>query len=102
MSFNFAKTIQNFWHTIVQETEKDVIEYATPAIKYIEANGGKAVLALAEAALTAAVAGTPWATVTATLLASAQGVGIQLAEGAAGAILNFAKANLVAQGTPTA
>lgn len=102
MSFNFVKTIQNLWHTIVQETEKDIIEYATPAIKYIEANGGKAVLALAEAVLAGAAAGTPWAALSTALIASAKVTGIDLAEGAAGAILNFAKTNMVAQGQPTA
>lgn len=94
MSFNFIKTIQNLWHTIVTDSEKEIIDYATPAIKYIEANGGKAVLSLAEAVLAGAVAGTPWATLSASLVASAEAQGMQLAEGAAGVMLNYAQSNL--------
>ena len=97
MSFNFTKTIQNFWHTIVQETQKDVIEYATPALQFVEANGGKMALSLAEGVLVGLAAGTPWATITAALVTTAQAQGIQLAEGAASIILNMAKANLDAK-----
>lgn len=102
MASLFVKKIENFFHDLVNSTEAEIVTYATPAIQYIEANGGKAVLALAEAALAGAAAGTPWATVSATLVTSAEQAGIQLAEGAAGAILNFAKATMVAQGQVTA
>lgn len=99
MSFNFTKVLENFWHTIVQETEKEVIDYATPALKYIEANGGKAILMLAEGVLAGAAAGTPWATLIASLGTAAEAASIQLVEGAAGVVLNYAQSNLVATGT---
>lgn len=102
MSNAILKSIQNIWHHLVSETKTEIIEYATPAIDYIEQNGGKVVLSLAEAVLAGAVGGTPWATLSASLIASAEAAGIQLAEGAAGAVLNFAKANMVAQGKVTA
>lgn len=102
MSNAFVKKIENFLHELVNSAEAEIVTYATPAIQYIEANGGKAVLSLAEAVLAGAVAGTPWATLSASLVTSAEAAGIQLAEGAASAVLNFAKANMVAQGQPTA
>lgn len=102
MSDSILKSIQNIWHVLVSDTKTEIVTYATPAINYIEANGGKAVLALAETVLTGAAAGTPWAVLEAALVPAAETAGITLLEGAAGTILNFAKANLAAQGTPTA
>lgn len=102
MNNAILKSIQNLWHHLVSETKSDIIEYATPAIDFVEQNGGKAVLTLAEAVLMGADVGTPWATLSATLIASAKDAGLQLVEGAAGAILNLVKANLVAQGKATA
>lgn len=102
MSSSILKAIQNAWHLLVNETQAEIVTYATPAIEYIEKNGGTAVLTLAESVLAGAVAGTPWATLSASLVASAETAGIQLAEGAAAAILNFAKSNMVAEGKATA
>lgn len=93
----WVKAAQNFWHAIVHDTQKDVIEYATPAIEYIEKNGGKVVLTLAEGVLTGLASGTPWGTIIASLIATAETQGISLAEGAAGIILNMAKSNLDAK-----
>lgn len=102
MSDSILKNLQNLWHHLVSDTQTEIVAYASPAIKYIEANGGKAILSLAEAVLSGAVAGTPWAVLSASLVASAEAAGIQLLEGAAGTVLNFAKANMTAQGTPAA
>ena len=101
MSFNFVKTLQNFWHTIVTETQKDVIEYGAPAAHVIVENGGKALLAIAEAARTSAAAGTPWAVLKKTVENSAREAGKELAKDAAEIALNSAKASLLAQGKPT-
>lgn len=100
MSTEIIKQIENFLHGLVNSAQTEITDYATPAIKYIEANGGNAVLTLAEAVLAGAVAGTPWATLSASLVASAEAQGIQLLEGAASVALNMAKANLDA--TPAA
>lgn len=97
MSNSVLKAIQNLWHHIVNEAQSEVVEYATPAIEYISKNGGKVILSLAEAVLAAEMAGTPWATIINTLIASAESQGITLAEGAASIILNMAKANLDAK-----
>ena len=101
MSTAIIKEIENFLHGLLQKTEVEVVDYATPAIKFIEANGGKAVLSLAEAILAGAVAGTPWSVLTASLLTSAEAQGIQLAEGAANVVLNYAQSNLLVTGAAT-
>lgn len=101
MSTEVIKAIENFLHTLVNSAQTEIMDYATPAIKYIEANGGKAVLSLAEGVLAGAVAGTPWATLSAALVASAETQGIQLAEGAAGVVLNYAQSNMAVTGTAT-
>lgn len=102
MTSAFIKSIENAFHDFIHHVDKEIVDYATPALDYIKANGGKAVLILAETVLAGAVAGTPWATLIAELLPAAEKAGITLAEGAAGTILNVAKANLAAKGVPTA
>lgn len=94
---SIKKDIQNLFHSLVHETSDEVIAYATPAIQYIEKNGGKVILTLAEGVLSGLVAGTPWATIIASLVAAAEAQGITLAEGAASIILNMAKSNLDAK-----
>lgn len=101
MSTAIIKDIENFLKGLLSSAETEIVDYATPAIKFIEANGGKAVLTLAENVLTGAIAGTPWATLSASLVTSAETAGIALAEGAAGVILNYAQSNLVVTGTAT-
>lgn len=95
MSFHdIIKALQNWGHSIIHSCK--------PALDYVEAHGSEAVLALAETVLTGAVAGTPWATLIAQLIPAAEAAGIKIAEDAASIILNVAKANLNAQGKPTA
>jgi hypothetical protein len=101
MTAVFIKDIENFLHNLVSSTEAEIVAYATPAIKFIEANGGTAILALAEGVLAGAVAGTPWATLAASLVTQAEAAGIQLAEGAASVVLNYAQSNMQVSGTAT-
>lgn len=92
---DIVKDLQNWFHSLVSDMK--------PALDFVEQNGGKAILALAEGVLAGVTTGTPWATITASLIASAETQGIQLAEGAASIILNLAKANLDAKAaTPAA
>lgn len=86
---DLIKELQNWFHSVVADMK--------PALDYVEKNGGKAVLSIAEGVLAGVVAGTPWATITASLIVAAETQGIQLAEGAASIILNLAKANLEAK-----
>ena|ERR1700761_1972955 len=102
MTTEFIKSIENFFHDFVNHADKELVEYATPALDYLKANGGKAVLLLAEGVLSGAASGTPWATLAASLLTAAEQEGIALAEGAASSVLNFAKANLAAKDIPAA
>lgn len=96
------KAIQNRLHDLVNHLQDEFETYAAPALAVVAANGGKIILTLAEGVLTAAVAGTPWAALETSLVASAEAQGIVLAKEAATAILNLVKAKLVAEGTPTA
>lgn len=86
---DLVKTLQNYWHSLVSELK--------PALDYVEANGGKAVLLLAEGVLTGVASGTPWGAIVASLVAAAEAQGITLAQGTASVILNLAKANLDAK-----
>lgn len=101
MNSQWVKDVENFLHNLLNKTETEIMDYATPAIKYIEANGGKAVLTLAEAVLAGAVAGTPWSVLSTSLVASAETQGIALAEGAAGVVLNYAQSNMQVTGMMT-
>lgn len=102
MTSAFLKSVENYWHDLLNHADKEIIEYATPALDYIKANGGKAILLLAEGVLSGAAAGTPWAALSASLLVAAEQEGIALAEGAASSVLNFAKTNLAAKSIPSA
>lgn len=102
MTSAFFKSIENMFHDFVNHADKELVEYATPAIDYIKVNGGKAILLLAEGVLSGAAAGTPWAVLSTSLISAAEQSGITLAEGAASSVLNFAKTNLVAKEIPTA
>jgi hypothetical protein len=92
------KALQNAFHDLVNHAEKDVVEFASPAITLITKNGGKILLALAEQVLAGAVAGTPWAENVTALVAAAEAQGITLLEQAARAALNMAQANTDAKG----
>lgn len=69
-----------------------------PGLTYLEKNASAEAIKLAEAVLTGAIAGTPWAALIAELLTQAEQSGVRVAEGAAGAILNAAQTNLIATG----
>lgn len=92
------KQIENWFHGLFTKAEADLINYTTPAMKYIEENGGKEILKIAEGILAGAIAGTPWSTLMASLATQATTAGIQLAEGAAGVVLNTAQSNMIATG----
>lgn len=92
-----VKWIQRLWHILVSNVKSEVVQYAEPAIEFIAANGGKIALAIAESVLSAAEAGTPWGTLIASFEKQAVDAGIQLAEGAAGAVLNYAQSNQLAK-----
>lgn len=96
------KALQNAFHDLVNKAQDELETYAAPALAVVAANGGKIILGLAEGVLTAAIAGTPWAALESSLIASAEAQGITLAKEAATAILNLVKSNLVAKGVPTA
>lgn len=82
---------------IVVTDVKTVLE---PGLSFIEANGGAAILKLAEAVLAEFEDDASWATIIAAFIPAAESAGVTLAEGAAGAILNAAKLNALA-GAPT-
>lgn len=86
---DIIKSVQNWFHSLVSDLK--------PALDFAEKKGGQIVLGLGEAALAGAAAGTPWATLSTALVASAEAQGIQLALGDASIILNLAKANLDAK-----
>lgn len=102
MTTQFFKDVENFFHNLLNHADKELVEYAMPALDYLKANGGKAILLLAEGVLSGAATGTPWGELSASLLTAAESAGVALAEGAASSVLNFAKANLVAKAEPTA
>ncbi len=79
------KEIENWFHGIFTKAEAEIITYSTPALKYVEENGGKAALAIAEGVLAGALSGTPWGALLASMATEAEAAGIRLAEGAAAA-----------------
>lgn len=91
------KWIQNLWHILVNDAKAGIVEYAEPAIEFIKANGGTAILSLAESVLAKFVANESWALIVADLIKEAETAGHDLSEGAASAVLNFAKSNIIAK-----
>lgn len=71
-----------------------------PGIAYLEQNGGVLALNLAEAVLAGFTGAEPWSVIIAEFVKQAESQGIVLAEGAASAVLNAAKLNIVAKGVP--
>lgn len=93
MTLSILETIKNFVHNLITDIDK-VLE---PGIQYLKNNVPAAAITLAEEVLTAAVTGTPWAALGATLIQQAEAKGITLAEEAAKAALNAAQNNLIAK-----
>lgn len=81
----------------VDKAESEIITYATPAVTFLKANGGAAMLTLAESVLAGFTAGGSWATIIAAFIPAAKAAGVTLSEGAASAVLNFAQANAQAK-----
>jgi hypothetical protein len=79
------------------EVKTEVATYVAPAISYIESNGGAVILTLAETTLAGFSGGESWATILAAFIPAAEKAGVTLSEGAASAVLNFAKANILAK-----
>lgn len=79
----------------------DVKTVLAPGLQFIEANGGAAILKLAEAVLAEFTAGESWSLIIAAFIPAAESAGVILAEDAASAILNAAKLNALA-GAPAA
>lgn len=92
----FRKAVENALHDFLHTTYGAV----KPGLDYLKANVPDEAIKLAEALLASAVAGTPWATLIATLITQAEAAGIKLAEQAATVALNSAQNNLIATGTP--
>lgn len=85
--------VENFFKSLVTDIDTAI----SPAVKYLEANVPAEAITLAESILAGAVTGTPWATLTATLLSQAEAQGITLAENAAKIVLNTAQSNIIAK-----
>lgn len=98
MSIALIKSIQNFFHLIVNEAEAEIFIYGTPTWEFVKKNGGPAALALGETFLLGAAAGTPWTTLIAQFEVQALAAGLQIAKGAGAVILNLAQSNGIAKG----
>lgn len=84
---------------VEQTVVTDAEAIGKAALSYIESNGLKALYAIAVSALAGAVTGTPWATLSATVLSQGEAAGISIAKGAETIVLGQAQADLLAAGT---
>ena len=87
------KAIENFIHGVVDEVDTAI----EPGVAYLKANAPAAAIALGEAALSGAEAGSPWAGLVAGLITQAEAAGITLTENAAKVVLNTAQNNIIAK-----
>ena len=85
-------------NTGVQTIETDVKFDATTLVSWVETNGYPLIMQDALALVTGALTGTPWATLTASLIATALTQGKTLEAGAAQVALNLAQSQLIVNG----
>lgn len=97
MTIAFIKAAENFWHSLVQDSQKVVLDDLGPVLTFIETKG-PSVLAMAVTIIAGGSATAPWASLIAALIPVAEAAGVKLAEDEASIFLNLAKANLLAQG----
>lgn len=91
-----TKVIQNSIHDFFHSAYGII----KPGLDYLKANVPDEAIKLAEEALKAAVAGTPWAALVDELIKLAEGENISLKPESATVALNLAQNNLIATGTP--
>jgi hypothetical protein len=82
----------------VQTVESDVESIGSSALTYIKTNGLTDLYQIAIAALAGAATGTPWATISATVVSQGEAAGISIAKGAETIVLAQAQADLIAAG----
>ncbi len=92
------KFIQNWGHDAVNDIEA----LAQPGYDYLKTNVPPIAIGLGETLLAGAAVGTPWGTLVAALISSAEAAGVKLLEDAAKVALNTAQNNLIAKGEPHA
>ena len=85
-------------NTVVETVETDVEAIGSAALGYIKTNGLQSLYQIALAVLTGAAAGTPWATIGATVVSQGEAAGISIAKGAESIVLAQAQADLIAAG----
>jgi hypothetical protein len=94
-----AEVVKLESNNTVTALQADVEAIGDSAFNYIKANALGDLYKIATAALLGVATGTPWATITATVVTQGEAAGITIAKGAESIVLAQAQADLIAAGS---